>query len=89
MLGAVCLASNFAENAVGVTVDTRLNMTQQCALAAKKVNGILHFIRSVASRSRNMILTLRSALVRPHLACCIQLWVTHCKRDGAILEKVQ
>lgn len=74
MLGATQLEISFAEKALGILLDTKSNTDQPCAFVAKKRNGILVCIRIVASRSREVIVHLSSALVKPHLQNCVQFW---------------
>ena len=88
--GADLLESRCVEKELAVLVDSKLTMRQHRALGAEAANSILGCIkRSVASRLREVILLLFSALVRPLLEYCVRFWAPQFKKDRQLRKQVK
>lgn len=66
------------------------SISQKCAFVARKANGILGCIRkNIVNRSREVILWIYSALVKPCLQYCVQFCDPQYKRDMEFLKTIQ
>ena len=71
------------EKDLEVFVDELLNMSWQCVLVVQKASHILGCSkRSMVSRPMEEIVPLWSALVRPNLESCVQLWAPSTRKTG-------
>jgi len=91
MLGDEGIERSPDEKDLGVLDDKKLNMSWHCVLTVQKANRSLGCNkRNVACRSREGgDSPLCSALVRPHLESCAQLWSPQHRKDMELLEQIQ
>ena len=90
-MGGAILSKTVKEKDLGVTMNANMKVSEQCRIAAaSKGNQILGMIRrNITYKEKSLIVPLYKAIVRPHLAYCIQAWNPHLGKDIDILEKIQ
>lgn len=75
---------------LGVPMDDKVSMSEQCAAAAKKDNSMLGCLnQDITSRDEAVVVPLCSVVVGPHLEYCVQLWSLLCRKCGQAEEGPQ
>jgi hypothetical protein len=78
------------ETDLGVIVKDNLKFSAQTNEAVRKANVALGQIkRTIKNKTKDVIVRLYKALVRPKLEYCVQAWSPYLKKDKDKLEKVQ
>lgn len=74
---------------MGVLAGEDLDITQQCVLAAYKVNCVMGSLKRNVTRRSTKVIVLCSALMSSHLEYCVQFWSSQDKKDVDVLEWVK
>ena len=89
-MNGVQLASVEQEKDLGVVISKDLKPSKQVSEVVKTANKLIGLIgRAFECRTKEVILNLYNALVRPHLEYCVQCWSPYYKKDIEKLERVQ
>jgi len=89
-LNGQTLGEGNVQHALGVLVHQSLKVSMQLQQAVKKARGLFTFIaRGFVNRSRDVLLQLYRALVRPHLEYCLQFVCPYLRKDVLAMEGEQ
>ena len=78
------------EKDLGVTLSADIKVSEQCGIAASKINQVLWLIRrTMTYNEKQLIVALCKAIVRQHLKYCIQAWRPYRKKGVDNLERIQ
>ena len=87
-MGGTILSKTVNEKDVGVSMNANMKVSEQCRIAASRGNQGLGMIRrNITYKEKSLIVSLHKAIVRPHLAYCIQAWSPYLRKDIDMLEK--
>ena len=89
-MGGTILGKTAKVKDLGVSMNANMKVSEQCRIAASKVNQVLGMIRrNVTYEDKSLIIPLYKAIVRPHLEYCIQAWSPYLRKDIDMVENSQ
>jgi ribonuclease P/MRP protein subunit RPP40 len=89
-LGESVVTKSKKERDLGVIIDSSGKSSEQCILSVQKANAVLGMIkRNINFKSKEIMVRLYKALVRPRLEYCVQAWSPYLRKDIDMLERVQ
>lgn len=84
-LGTDCLHNSSAEKDLSILMD-KLKMNQTRSLMTKSIDTLGYASQTAASRLREVIISIESALMRSHFEQHVQIWAPPYETDTDKLE---
>ena len=89
-MAEVNLEETTEEKDLGVLIDNKLNFGKHIQNIVTRANRVLSLIIiSFASLNKTMFLNLYTALIRPLLEYCVQVWSLHLRKQINLIKGVQ
>ena len=89
-MGGTILSKTTESKYLGVPMNAKMKVSEQCRITASKGNQVLGMIRrNITYKDKSLIVPLYKAIVRPHLEYCIQAWHSYHRKDIDMVDKIQ
>ena len=89
-MGGTILSKTVKEKDVGVTINSNMEVSEQCRIAASKGNQVIGMIRrNIKYKGKCLIIPLYKAIVRHHLEYFIEAWNPNLRKYIDMLDKIQ
>ena len=88
-MGGTILSKNVKEKDLGVSMNVNMTVSEQCRITGSKGNQVIGMIRiNITYKETSFSVPLYKAIVRHHLAYCIQAWSPYLRKYIDMLDKM-
>jgi hypothetical protein len=89
-IGETDLVNVTEQRDLGVIITNDLKWGRQCDEAFRRANRTIGFVnRNFHCRTKEIIMPIYKAMIRPHIEFAVQLWSPHLRKDIDKLERIQ